>query len=95
MLGHKLIVGIDTDRRVKERKGSDRPINKQLDRYYNLMCLPDVDNVFIFDSDSELRTFIKFSEVDIMVVGDDYKDQLVIGSEHSDDVRFFTKIAGH
>ena len=60
-----------------------------------MMALPVVDNVFIFDSDTELRKLIKSLEVDIMVVGDDYKDQEVIGSEHADDVKFFTKIAGY
>ena len=94
-LGDKLLVGIDTDRRVKERKGDSRPINNQNDRFINMMALPVVNNVFIFDSDTELRKLIKSLEVDIMVVGDDYKDQEVIGSEHADDVKFFTKIAGY
>lgn len=94
-LGDELLVGIDTDRRVKERKGDSRPINNQNDRFINMMALPIVNNVFIFDSDTELRKLIKSLEVDIMVVGDDYKDQEVIGSEHADDVKFFTKIAGY
>lgn len=94
-LGDKLLVGIDTDRRVKERKGDSRPINNQNDRFITMMALPFVNNVFIFDSDTELRKLIKSLEVDIIVVGDDYKDQEVIGSEHADDVKFFTKIAGY
>ena len=48
-LGDELLVGIDTDRRVKERKGDSRPVNDQNNRFINLLSLPDVKNVFIFD----------------------------------------------
>ncbi len=94
-LGDQLLVGIDTDRRVKERKGDSRPVNNQNHRFVNLMSLPDVNNVFIFDSDTDLRNLIKEFKVDIMVVGDDYINKEVIGSEYANDVQFFTKIAGY
>ena len=35
-LGNYLLVGIDTDARVKEKKGSDRPFNDQNNRKYIL-----------------------------------------------------------
>jgi len=94
-LGDELLVGIDTDRRVKERKGDSRPVNDQNNRFINLLSPPDVKNVFIFDSDTQLRNLIKQFNVDIMVVGDDYRDKEVIGSEYADDVKFFTKKAGY
>jgi len=46
----KLLVGINSDRVVKEVKGQDRPINKQSYRKEVLETLKPVDEVFIFDS---------------------------------------------
>ena len=34
--GDYLLIAIDTDRRVKELKGNDRPINNQEDRKFHL-----------------------------------------------------------
>ncbi len=42
-----LIVGIESDHRVKLIKGNNRPINNQQIRYNNLAKLPFVDLVFI------------------------------------------------
>ena len=53
-LGDHLLVAIDTDRRVKELKGLDRPINNQMDRRFMLESLRCVDTVYFFDSREEL-----------------------------------------
>ena len=79
----QLIVGIDSDRRVSELKGKNRPINTQKDRKRMLLSLRFVDEVYIFDSSDELRQLIKDLEIDIMVDGEDYNDKEVIGSEKS------------
>ena len=39
-LGEKLIVGIDSDAKVKQDKGDDRPINCLEDRKYVLESIP-------------------------------------------------------
>ena len=51
--GDYLLVAIDTDRRVKELKGEQRPINNQKDRAYLLNSLKYVDEVLFFDSKEE------------------------------------------
>ena len=87
-----LRVGIDTDKRVKELKGNDRPFNNQLDRKKMLESLRFVTEVVFFDSRDELINCVKEYEPDVMVVGDDYQGQVVFGSEYAKKLIFFKKI---
>ena len=90
-----VLVAIDSDRRVKENKGSDRPVNNQIERAYMLESIEAVDDVFVFDSDEELRNLVRDLEVDLMVVGSDYKHREVIGAEHAMNLIFFEKVDGY
>jgi len=91
-LGDYVIVGIDTDYRVKEKKGDSRPINTATDREFMLLNLESVDEVKIFSTDEELESLVKSIQPDIMIVGSDYMDKKVIGSEHAKQLRFFKRI---
>ena len=91
-LGDSLTVGIDSDRRVREKKGPTRPVNSVGDRAYMLQNLKAVDYIVIFDSDKELERCIKTVKPDIMVVGSDWKGKSVIGSMYSAELRFFDRI---
>ena len=91
-LGDSLTVGIDSDRRVREKKGPTRPINSVGDRAYMLQNLEAVDYIVIFDSDEELERCIKTVKPDIMVVGSDWKDKSVIGGMYAAELRFFDRI---
>ena len=91
-LGDTLTVGIDSDRRVREKKGYARPVHNVGDRAYMLQNLKAVDYVVIFDSDEELERCIKTVKPDIMVVGSDWKGKSVIGSMYSAELRFFDRI---
>ncbi len=91
-LGGTLTVGIDSDRRVREKKGYARPVYNVGDRAYMLQNLKAVDYVVIFDSDEELERCIKTVKPDIMVVGSDWKGKSVIGSMYSAELRFFDRI---
>ena len=93
-LGDFLIVGIDSDRRVSELKGSERPINKLASRITLLESIRYVDRVLSFDSDEELEKLIKTIRPQIMVIGDDYKDKRIIGSEYINEIIFFPKLDG-
>jgi D-beta-D-heptose 7-phosphate kinase/D-beta-D-heptose 1-phosphate adenosyltransferase len=87
-----LIVGIDSDRRVKELKGDDRPINNQEDRRKMLLALKFVDDVVIYDSEDEMCDFIRKYNIDYIVIGDEYKDKQVLCRENSKyDVVFYPK----
>ena len=81
MAKNKLRVGVDSDERVKMLKGNKRPINDVHDRAKMLGNLVMVDSVVIFHNDDEMRKFITLFEIDYLVVGDHYKDKLVIGAE--------------
>ena len=90
-----LRVGIDTDKRVKELKGVDRPFNTQDDRKKMLESIKYVDEVVFFDSREELINSVKEFSPDIMVVGDDYKGETVFGSEYAKKLVFFEKVPNY
>ena len=90
--GDYLIVAIDTDDRVKEKKGPTRPIYNQDDRAFFLRTLKPVDQVEMFSSDEELEALIKGFQPDIMVVGSDWKGKSVIGSYYASKLIFFNRI---
>jgi D-beta-D-heptose 7-phosphate kinase/D-beta-D-heptose 1-phosphate adenosyltransferase len=91
-LGEYLIVAIDSDERVKEKKGTTRPINSLLDRAFMLSNLYYVDEVRTFDSDNDLEELVKYYKPDIMVVGSDWKNKPVIGSQYAKELKFFDRI---
>ena len=70
--GTKLIVAIDSDRRVKELKGDERPINNQEDRRKILETNRYVDEVVIFDYADELREFYNTLSPDVIVKGSEW-----------------------
>ena len=90
-LGDFLLVAIDSDSRVASKKGADRPFNPQYNRQKLLENLKAVDEVVVFDSDQELTQTVKILRPDIMVVGSDYQDKTVIGSEYAKQLRFYTR----
>ena len=91
-LGDYVVVGIDTDDRVKEKKGSNRPIYNQEDRGLMLIALSSVDEVTYFSSDESLEALVKDVKPAIMVVGSDWKDKSVIGSYWAAELKFFDRI---
>ena len=90
--GDTLTVGIDSDRRVAEKKGPSSPIYNIKDRSFMLQNLKSVDYVVVFDSDEELEHCLKTIRPDIMVVGSDWKGKSVIGSMYSAELKFFDRI---
>ncbi len=94
-LGDYLCVAIDTDDRVKEKKGPTRPIHSQEERKFFLENLKAVDEVKLFSSDEELEGLVKSFKPDIMVVGSDWKDKSVIGSYYAAKLIFFDRIGDY
>lgn len=90
-LGAYLLVLIDSDRRVKELKGNNRPINNQLDRKFLLKNLKAVNDVWIFDSDDELIEKIQLFAPDIMVKGSDYVGRPILGQEFVKKIEFYDR----
>tara|TARA_B100000686_G_scaffold68292_1_gene73872 strand:- start:342 stop:773 length:432 start_codon:yes stop_codon:yes gene_type:complete len=88
-------VGIDTDDRVKEMKGSTRPIHNQEERKFFLENLKAVDEVRFFSNDKELEGLVKSFKPDIMIVGSDWKEKSVIGSYYAAELIFFDRIGDY
>ena len=88
-LGDVLIVAIDSDSRVSELKGPQRPINPQHERKLLLENLRAVDQVVIFNSPDELISIIK--ECNIMVKGSDYKGKSIIGEANCPQVVYYDR----
>lgn len=91
----QLRVGIDTDERVKELKGHDRPFNNTEDRMSMLIALKSVNDVKTFSSREQLLELIKEWNPDYMIVGSDYKDKEVVGSEWAKELIFFNRISDY
>ena len=85
-------VGIDTDKRIKKIKGENRPFNSLSDRAEFLRSIKYVDSVDIFDTTEQLIDLIKQYQPDYMVIGSDYKDKPIIGSEYIKEIVYFDRI---
>jgi|TARA_R100001163_G_C4935762_1_gene109695 rfaE bifunctional protein nucleotidyltransferase chain/domain len=94
-LGDELIVGLDTDEKVKESKGSDRPFNNLEDRELVVSSIRYVDKTISFNSQKQLEDLIKTINPDILVVGSDWEGKYVVGAEYAKDVIFFPRIDGY
>ena len=86
-----VLVLTDTDRRVKELKGADRPVNTEYERCSMLFALKYVDRVETFDTDQELIDLIKGFEPDVMVKGSDYQGKPIIGAEYCKEIKFYDR----
>lgn len=93
-LGDELVVGIDTDDKVKKDKGEQRPFNSLENRIMVLEAIRYVDRVVTFSSSSDLTSSIKEYEPDYMVVGSDWKNKPVVGEEYCKELKFFDRIEG-
>lgn len=85
-------VGIDSDNRIKGKKGVNRPIFSQQERMLLLTLIKGVKNVHIFDTDYELSSLIEKINPDFMLVGEEYKDKEVIGAQYAKQVIFVPKV---
>jgi len=94
-LGDYLIVAIDSDRKVAEMKGPERPIFSQYDRSVMLKAIRHVDVVHVFDTKEELEDLLESISPDIMVVGSDWKGKEVVGSQYAKSVRFFDRLGDY
>lgn len=78
-LGDVLVLGLNTDSSVKRLgKSPDRPINSEETRATILASLECINAVILFDEDTPYD-LIKFVQPDVLVKGDDYKAEDIVG----------------
>lgn len=90
--GDLLVIGIDSDKRVKELKGDDRPFHSEEERKYNLEQIKGVKKVVIFDSAKILEELIKTYEPDVFVIGSDYKNKPIVGEQYAKSIVYFNRM---
>jgi len=84
-LGDILVLGLNSDRSVRQLKGVGRPLVSEDDRAFILSQLISVDVVSIFNEDTPIN-LLKVLKPDILVKGGDYTLDKVVGRdlvEHS------------
>lgn len=79
-LGDKLIVGLNSDSSVKRLKGDMRPFNDIETRKEQLLLIPYVDDVIIFEEDTPYE-LIKEVKPDLIVKGGDYTVEEIVGHD--------------
>ena len=82
-LGNYLVVGIDSDEKVSQDKGPDRPYNNLEDRVYALESLKAIDKVMVFDNKEHLEWLVEITKPDILVVGSDWKGKEIVGGNYA------------
>ena len=87
-----MTVAIDTDRRVKEKKGPNRPFHSQADRQFVIDAFKYVDQTMLFDSDEELINIVKTLEPDIWFAGADWFGKEFPGKEYAKKIEYFTRL---
>jgi len=94
-LGDRVVVGIDSDEKVRRDKGPLRPINNLAFRKTMLESLRYVDLVLPFDSKEELEQLIELYSPYILLVGSDWRDGKIVGRQHAKNIRFFNRVGFH
>ena len=90
-VGDSLVVGADTDERIRELKGNTRPINQQIHRLTMLNAIKYIDQAVTFGSLEEQITRMKESGAKTLVIGSDYRGKSVVGEDFME-VVFFERV---
>ena len=94
-LGNVLVVGVDSDEKVAQDKGPDRPYNKLEDRVYALESLKAIDKVMVFDNKEHLEWLVEITKPDILVVGSDWKVKEIVGGQYAKEIVYFDRIGDY
>jgi len=93
-MGMRVIVGIDTDERIRQAKGENRPVNDLHNRIDFLRSIKYIDMIHSFGTDEELSNIIKDYLPRYMLIGDDYKNKEIIGSEWVKEIIYVPRYQG-
>ena len=78
--GDLLVVGVNTDQSIRKLKGPKRPIVNEQDRLSVLEELESIDYLIRFEDDTPLQ-LIEMIRPDVLVKGEDYRKEQVVGWE--------------
>jgi len=77
-IGHFLVIGLNSDRSVRQLKGTGRPIFPQKERARVLAALNCVDAVIVFKEDTPLKLIQKIKP-DVLIKGGDWPLRKIVG----------------
>lgn len=78
--GDVLVVGLNSDRSVRELKGAGRPLIPAAERAEALAALEAVDRVVVYDDDTPFE-LIRVLVPDVLVKGADWAADAIVGRE--------------
>lgn len=90
--GGEVIIGIDSDERVKKMKGEGRPFHSESERAFNLKQIKGVDTVVVFNSNEMLRELLERYSPDKFIIGSDYVGKEIIGQEFAKQIVIFNRL---
>ena len=91
-LGDKLIVATDTDEKIRQDKGSSKPVNNLCDRISMLQAIKYIDEVLYFGNRKDLEGLIELYSPDILLLGDDWRGGDVVGRQYAKEVKFLPRL---
>jgi D-glycero-beta-D-manno-heptose 1-phosphate adenylyltransferase len=71
-VGDVLVVGVDSDRKIRDRKGEDRPLVPERERLEMLAHQRPVDLIYLKVDEDERWALIKAVEPDVLVLTEDH-----------------------
>jgi glycerol-3-phosphate cytidylyltransferase len=74
-----LIVALQVDPTI-DRPEKNKPIQSYYERWVQLSAVKYVDEIIPYTTEDELNTILQNYEIDIRILGDEYKDKLFTGS---------------
>ena len=76
-----LICGLQTDPTIDRPDTKNKPIQSVLERYIQLSAVKYVDEVVVYESEEDLLQILKAYNIDIRILGEEYKGKPFTGSD--------------
>ena len=77
----KLIVGLQTDPSIDRPLTKNKPIQSLRERKIQLEAVRYVDDIFVYETESDLVDLLKLVKPDVRILGNDYKDESFTGDD--------------
>ena len=90
-----VVIGLDSDERIKQAKGPGRPYHNLKERKFNLLSIKNINDVVSFSSEEELIEILDDIKPDLRVLGSDWRHKQIVGQQHCKLVEFFERDPVH
>ena len=77
----KLIVGLQTDPSIDRPLTKNKPIQSLRERKIQLEAVKYIDDIFVYETESDLVDLLKLVKPDVRILGSDYKDESFTGDD--------------